>query len=549
MGEELTDRGSGTADNRSRTSRRNAGSAAGGGDTTDDTTGQPPALLLNGVSKTFGTTRALVDLDLSVRPGSVHAIIGQNGSGKSTLVKILAGYHQPDDGGRALVSGSELKLGSAEAARTAGLRFVHQDLGLIDDLSITDNFFLGEGGSTLTPLNRRSEGRLARQSLRALGYDLDPRRPVRTLAESERTAVCVARALAHSDPIPLIILDEPTASMPGDEVERLFGAVRRIAANGTAVLFISHHLNEVLALADEITVLRDGMRVATVDGSEVSHSALVELMLGRVLAAAAHRAHASLEIRSSSPALLLESVSGERIQDLSMSVEAGSIAGVVGLTGSGREDVARAIAGSIPRAGRILVEGREIPPADPGAAARAGVGYVPADRRHHAVLTGLTVRENLTISDLTPMTQWGRLSRRSENRVVQQLVAEYQVVPPSGETSVMSLSGGNQQKVMIARVLRCSPKVIVLDEPTQGVDIGAKKQIDDMIKSAASQGAAVVVCSTDAEQIAALADEVVVFRSGVVGAILRGDSISTDRIEQEQLISVPGLSAPAGAEQ
>jgi ribose transport system ATP-binding protein len=506
----------------------------------------PPALLLRNVSKRFGPQVALDSVDLEIRRGEIQALVGQNGSGKSTLVKIVAGYHEPDDGSGAEIAGVPFRLGSAVAAREAGIRFVHQDLGLVERLSVSDNFGLDRttNGGLLRPIHRRAEQADAQAALAALGYDLAPTALVASLAESERTAVAIARALDQFDKGSLLVLDEPTATLPGPEAARLFTALRRVAAGGTAILFISHHLDEVLGLADYVTVLRDGRRVATTHVGELSHDSLVELLLGRELRRASPSHERAAESTGSRPEFEVRGLFGASLAALDFDARAGDIIGVAGLTGSGREEVAGLLSGRLPRGGDVRIAGRAVAPGDPEAAVHAGICSVPSDRLAQALLPKASVRENVTLADLTPFWRGLRLRRKLERRMAREWVTKLDVRPPEPERSVLELSGGNQQKVVLARWLRVAPAVIVLDEPTQGVDVGSKADIHRLVDEAAGAGAVVVVCSTDADELARLCGRVIVLRRGRAGVCLRGDDVHTERIEQEQLLAAEPAIPP-----
>ena len=370
---------------------------------------------------------------------------------------------------------------------------------------------------------------------------------VADLAESERTAVAVARALDDAEGVPLLVLDEPTASLPGPEVDRLFQALRRVAADGISILFISHHLDEVLGLCDTVSVLRDGRNVATVHSGELSHDKLVELMLGRQLLAATP-AHLRTDAgAATTPRLVVRGVAGDTVRRLDLDVAAGEVLGIAGLTGSGREEVAGLLTGRLPRDGTVTVDGEEVPAGEPHAAIATGLCCVPADRAAQAVLPGACVRENMTIADLSTFWARGWLSRRGERAETKRWVGELDVQPPEPEKLVTELSGGNQQKVIMARWLRVAPRAFVLDEPTQGVDVGSKADIHRLVDEAAASGAAVVVCSTDTDELARLATRVIVLRRGRVAAELVGDDIETTQIEQEQLLpadTTDGAIAP-----
>ena len=295
--------------------------------------------------------RALDAVDVTVEAGEIHALVGHNGSGKSTLVKMLAGYHQPEPGAHADVAGGALALGSADAARAAGLRFVHQNLGLIGPMTVADNFRIAGGGRWLAPLRRRAERDAARRAIAAIGYDISPTAAVGDLTEAERTAVAVARALEDSDGVPLLVLDEPTASLSAPEVEQLFAAVRRVADDGTAILFVSHHLDEVLGLADTVTVLRDGRRVATRPAAR-ARARRARRADARAAVAGRHpHGGADRGAGSARPRLVVSGLRGQTVAGLDLEVRAGEIVGVAGLTGSGREEVAGLLCGRLPRGG------------------------------------------------------------------------------------------------------------------------------------------------------------------------------------------------------
>jgi ribose transport system ATP-binding protein len=495
-------------------------------------------LSLRNVTKSFGAQRALDSVDLDVRVGEIHAVVGQNGCGKSTLVKLLAGYHTPDSGSEATVAGESFELGSLTAANHAGLRFVHQDLGLIDDLSVAENFFMASNRGWVNPISKADERSRAGRALKDFGYDIDPRALVGSLSAAQRTAVAIVRALGGEKPPSLLVLDEPTASLPGPDAQLLFEALRRLTQAGGSVVFISHHLDEVMGLADTVTILRDGRKVATASSHELSHDRLVELMLGRALTPRIQSDVSSAKDDSGRlPRLTVRNLHGGGLRGVDLDVHAGEVLGIAGLTGSGRESVAGAIAGQLNLSGTVAIDGQPIRPGDPADSLARGLGFAPAERRRDALLSSATLRENLTIADIRSISRRGRISRRLERKDAQKWMETLDVRPPVQERLIDQFSGGNQQKVVLGRLLRTDPKVLVLDEPTQGVDVGAKATIHDLIIRAAGAGAAVIVCSTDDEELVQVATRVLVLRRGRLGAELAGQHLTVERIEEEQLLA------------
>ncbi len=513
----------------------------------EPTTPAGTAVMLRSVSKTFGAQLALDSVDLTVRIGEIHALVGQNGSGKSTLVKLLGGFHTPDQGYEAEVRDEPFHLGSMTAARDGGLRFVHQDLGLVENLTVAENFFMSTRAGWMRPLAKGDERSRAARALADFGYEIDPAAPVSSLSSAQRTVVAIVRALTGDVPPALLVLDEPTASLPGPDAELLFGALRRLARGGGSVLFISHHLDEVMGLADTVTVLRDGRRVATASSRDLSHDQLVELMLGRPLSprASAATESAGEESRASTiPRLTLRDLRGANLQGVSLQVQPGEVVGITGLTGSGREHLAGAVAGQTLVSGDVAIDGVPLKPGNPRAALARRLAYAPAERRRDALLGGATLRENLTIADLGSVSRRGRLSRRLERKESRTWMETLDVRPRDEERPILQFSGGNQQKVVLGRLLRTSPAVLVLDEPTQGVDVGAKAAIHDLIEEVAQTGAAVLVCSSDVEELIQVSTRVLVLRRGVVAAELSGSSVTPEHIEEELLrTTVPAATA------
>jgi ribose transport system ATP-binding protein len=499
-----------------------------------------PALTVTNMSKSFAGPRVLDGVSLSIEPGEIRALVGENGSGKSTLIKILAGFHLPDEGS-AEVDGQPLRLGDGTSSEGLGLRFVHQDLGLVNNLDAVDNLALGVGYPSFRGgIRWRQERKRARKALADLGYHFDVRRTVDRLAMSERTALAVARAMGpRAVPPKVLILDEPTANLPAAEAQRLFQLAKRVTDSGVAVVFVSHHFDEVFGLAQSVTVLRDGRHVITRPVTGLTEDGLIELVIGRQLEQVQHDAKAA-ERR----AVVLEAVGlGCGVLDnVDFAVHAGEIVGVAGITGSGRDEIARALFGGLDRTGEVKVNGATVPKLRPDKAMAMGVGLVPAERHANAAFMTSTLRENITV--VRPGTHWrgGILRKSAERSDVAKWLERLDVRPRKPEFTMADLSGGNQQKVVLARWMRLEPKVLVLDEPTQGVDVGAKSDIHTLIDEAAAQGTAVLVASTDHEELVRLCHRVLVMRRGRIA-----DEISGGRMDHDVITAATIGRDQAGA--
>ena len=481
-------------------------------------------LNIRGLSKTFPGQKALDSVDFELFGNEIHALVGQNGSGKSTFIKILAGYHEPDAGAEATIDGQTFQLGDSVAAFDAGLRFVHQDLGLAPTLGALDNLALGRGylrGRTGT-ISWRREARAARELLGSLGYNFDITAPVSSLAATERTGIAIARALqGWEEQARILVLDEPTASLPEAEVDRLFEVLRMVHEQGVSLIYVSHHFGEVFEISERITVLRDGVVVATEVTDEIDESELIELTIGRAIITLEARIEArpGTEHGDEEPALSVRSLGGQIIRSLDLDVAPGEIVGFAGVTGSGREEIAELIFGADARYGRVCVEGIEVLSHRPDLSMKSGMAFVPADRLANSTFLDMTLRENTTIGSLTPFCGLVGIDRNAEREEAEIWLRKLEVVPPKPEAIISTLSGGNQQKVMLARALRLEPKALVLDSPTQGVDVGSKASIHAFIREAAALGAAVVIASTESEELSVLCDRIVVLSAGEIRTI------------------------------
>jgi ribose transport system ATP-binding protein len=492
------------------------------------------------LSKQFGGHQALADVDLELRRGEIHALLGENGAGKSTLIKILAGAVQRDEG--------EIRIGGrvvpshhspTEAAR-AGLAFVHQDLGLVDTLSVAENIALELGYTTRSGLIsfRATERRVA-ELLAQVGVSLSPAALVGSLAQDQKVMVAVTRAVSKGAAV--IVLDEVSSSLPAPEMSRLATSFRAAQSTGVAYIYVTHRLEEVFDLADRVTVLRDGRRVATAEVSATTHPQIVEWIVGESLeppgattAAGAHPHGATLlRVRElTSPALT---------EPVSFDVAAGEVLGVCGLIGSGSREIARLLGGATsPDAGSATLADDALPLGDPYALARAGCAYVPGDRAAEGAVPEMSLRENLFLARQRAADDSFVRDPRRERGLAARLVRRYDVRPPDAiERPLSSLSGGNQQKVIFARALRSQPKLLVLDDPTAGVDVGSRVQLHGFLHESASRGAAVVLASTDFEEVASQCDRVLVMRHGRIEQQLTRHELTADRLARASYGTTP----------
>jgi ABC-type sugar transport system ATPase subunit len=486
-----------------------------------------PVIAVRSLSKSFPGQKALDDFSIEVMPGEVHALVGENGSGKSTLIRCLAGYQAADPGAEIDAAGVPLDVPySTSRAHEQGLRFVHQDLGLVPNLTVAENLALGFGFETGrgARIHWRSEWARAQRLLTEFGHgEISARAEVATLSPSEQTIVAIVRGIQDvMEGGVLLVLDEPTASLPDDEAERLFEVIRAVQARGLGVLLTTHRLDEVFRLAGRVTVLRDGRSQGTHEVADLDESALVTLIVGKQLqlgrrlrAAAPPAGEVVLDVRG---------LCGSRVEDLDLTLRAGEIVGVAGLLGSGRSELARLLTGSQrPSGGQLWLDGDAVEFPDPRRAVQAGVVLVPEDRRNAGSFQGLTLLENVVAIQAGRFWRKGRFARGEERREIARLVEDFDVQPPRLGRRFGAFSGGNQQKAMIAKSMSVSPRLVVLDELTQGVDVGSKAQIHELLVRQAGEGASALVISADLDDLVAICDRTVVMSAGRICAELVGE--------------------------
>ncbi len=495
----------------------------------------PDIIRIRSVVKTFAGTQALKGVNLDIRPGEIHALCGGNGSGKSTLIKILSGVYQADEGGT--ISVGERSVAAHEmkpsTAAELGVRTVHQDLAVFPDLTVAENFGLGGGFKTdrFGRIAWREQRNLAQRLIDEFEIPATPNTTLNKLSLAERTQVAIARALRGSEGHPsLLILDEPTAALPVREVDQLLTSLRRLAQAGQAILYVSHRLDEVLALSDTISILRDGSLVETKPATGYTEASLVEAMLGRAIEQALpHTPHTV----GTEPTVQITNLTSGPLSSINLQAYPGEIVGIAGLMGSGRSRVLRTLFGlEHVEAGEIRFKGKPISFTRPDQAMSAGIAMVPENRIQDANFPDLSIEENITVTVLGRYFRRLRMATSAARGEASALSRSFKVKASSVRAPMTSLSGGNQQKVIMARWMQRKPTVLLLDEPTQGVDAGARADIYALVREATAAGASAIVVASDFEELAQVADRVLVLRRGRIVAELTGGQITAHRLTE-----------------
>ncbi|WP_445253710.1 sugar ABC transporter ATP-binding protein [Ochrobactrum sp. MYb379] len=487
-------------------------------------------LEMHNISKTFGAVKALRDVNLDVRAGEVHALMGENGAGKSTLMKVLSGAYKADPGGTILVKGVPRQEAKGEVA------VIYQELSLAPNLTVGENMFLGREISSAGIVNRRASLERAQIILDRLNVRFNSRTKVSELSLGERQMVEIARALTTN--ARLIVMDEPTTSLSSRETERLFDVIAQLKSEGIAIIYISHRMEEIYALSDRCSVLRDGVYVGTLERNDIDAPKLISMMVGRDIASFYKKAHSEVD-RSGEPVLRVENLSDNRmVKGISFDLYRGEVLGVAGLVGSGRTEMARLIFGADPKkSGRITLNGRVVDMASPRQALDAGIAYLTEDRKKLGLFLDMSISENVNIGvvakDACPggLLNFARAAQRAA-----EAIKKLGVKTPSASKNVGGLSGGNQQKVLIARLLETGPDVVILDEPTRGVDVGAKSEIYKLIDSLAASGVSVILISSELAEIIGTSDRVMVMHEGVITGEIT--ATAEEPITQEKIMAL-----------
>ncbi len=485
-------------------------------------------LTVSAVSKSFPGVKSLDKVSLTAEAGEVHALLGENGAGKSTLVKIMAGVYQPDEGSLEL-EGQKRSWASPHQAQAAGVHLIHQELVQFPDLSVSENVLIGQQPrGRFGLIDKTAERRIARQQLDALSHPLDPDTLLRDLSVADQQIVEIAKAMMAEAKV--LILDEPTAVLSGRETAVLFERMRSLKAKGVAVIYISHRLEEIFDIADRVTILKDGQRVATQPIGALTRESMIAMMVGRTITDLYPPLTPLPD--GAGEVLRVEKVSlGRSVRDISFRLHQGEILGLAGLVGAGRTELAHGLFGARPlSAGHVVLDGREVTPLTPGKAIDLGIGFLTEDRKAEGLFLNMSLAANVTAPMLPEIaTAWGR-DGRLEKRIALEAMQQFSIVANSPQANVIGLSGGNQQKVLFGRWVRSTRRVLILDEPTRGVDVGAKSEIYRIIRALADEGIGILMISSELPEILGMCHRVIVMREGLVTGELSGEAITEETI-------------------
>ena len=481
-----------------------------------------PLLVMNNISKSFPGVKALQNIDIKVHCGEVLALLGENGAGKSTLMNILSGVYSKDSG-QIFIDGTEVDIHGIKQAENLGISIIHQELSILHNLSVSDNIFLGNEkfNKGTRRLNKAWAKERSIAFLKQIGCNLDPDTIAKDISIGDMQMIEIVKSLTKNSSI--IIMDEPTTALTEVETKKLFEVIKKLKQQGIAIIYISHRLDEIFKICDSITVLRDGKHVGDVKTSDVTQDELITMMVGRKL----EEQFPYKEAPKTKTLLKVEDISfGNRVKKVSFEVKGGEILGFAGLMGAGRTELAKTIIGDYKKeCGEIYVDGKKVNIHSPKDAINFGVCYVSEDRKKEGLILGLSVRENMTLSNLkTYENGYMKINRKSEKLEVEKYIKKISIKTPSQEQLIKYLSGGNQQKVILSKWLMLSPKVLIIDEPTKGIDVGAKKEIYDVLNELKSMGKAIILISSDMAEVIGISDRVIVMHEGeITGKLSRGE--------------------------
>jgi ribose transport system ATP-binding protein len=492
----------------------------------------PPRLQMKKIVKNFPGVRALDEVDFEVRTGEIMGLVGENGAGKSTLMKVLSGAYQPDEGSISL-NAQEVDIHVPADALKLGIRVIYQEIDLVPALSVKENVFMGRMPARRGLLDMQEMARQTRQVLGEIGFDIDPNLELSKLSVARQHIVAIAQAL--SSPVQVLVLDEPSAVIPEKDMRALYDLLRQLAAKGISIVYISHHLQEILNITDRITVLKDGMLVGVVKTAEVDEQTLTKMMVGRDLKEYYPEHEAQIgQVVLQVEGLTTEGSVTQNIYDINLSVSQGEILGIYGLVGSGRTELAKAIFGALPyKAGRIFIDGREVSISSPRQAIALGLGLLVEDRKGEGLVLDASVTANITMANYAGISQAGWILSRRETSIVKEIVDRLRIKTPHLNTITRSLSGGNQQKVVLGKWLFRDAKILIFDEPTRGIDVGAKAEIYQLMNELAARGAAIIMIAAELNEILGMSDRIIVMRKGHIAGEVAGSQAT-----EEQLVSI-----------
>ena len=485
---------------------------------------------MRGIVKLFPGVRALKGVELDLRPGEVHALLGENGAGKSTLIKVLGGAHRPDEGSIE-IDGQPVEITSPAESQRAGVGIIYQEFNLVPAMTARENIFLGQEGSHIGILPVREERRKARELFERLGVDLDPESLVRRLTVAQQQVVEIAKALLLESRI--IVMDEPSAALSPREVEGLFRIIRELKSQGIGIVYVSHRLDEIFEICDRATIYRDGEHIATRPIAELTRESIIELMVGRKLENEFPHRQTSTETRTSGGGLVVLNLNrGSEVRDVSFNVRRGEIVALTGLVGAGRTETVRLIFGADQRdSGSVKLDGRELAIRSPRDAIRAGICLLTEDRKHQGLVLNRSVLENFGLPNLLSFSSGGLINRRRERAAFDRYVDQLRIRVSGPDQRAANLSGGNQQKVVLAKWLERNAEVVIFDEPTRGIDVGAKYEIYLLMQQLAADGKAVLMISSELPEVLGMADRIIVMHEGrVTGEITDVESATQEDI-------------------
>jgi inositol transport system ATP-binding protein len=484
-------------------------------------------LEIRNVSKRFPGVVALDEVSITVSRGSVHALMGENGAGKSTLMKILSGMYMPDEGD-ILIEGGKVVFSGVRDAMKAGISMIHQELMPIPELTVAENIFLGKepvmGRTGLVDF--REMNRQAMKILERIQLDIPADRRMKDLPIAQMQMIEIAKAISNDARV--IIMDEPTSAITSREVDILFGIIAQLKREGISVIYISHKMDEIFRISDVITVMRDGRVVGTRDAAELDHDQLISMMVGRSLNTLFQREHPAVPGEC---LVRVESLTGRGFHDIGFSLHAGEVLGFAGLMGSGRSEMANAVYGlEKPDSGSVIIDGSPKDIRSPRDAIDNGIAFVTEDRKMNGLVLTSSVTENMTLSSLSGISNWNFVDKELESGIVREQIVRYRIVVPDEHSVVLNLSGGNQQKIVIAKALLTKPRILILDEPTRGIDIGAKAEIYRMIRELSDGGMGIILISSELSEIIGICDRVLVLNKGGIAAELTGEGMNEEEI-------------------